>query len=107
MESADVVVVGGGIGGASLACALALEGLGVIVLEASVDDPDRVRGESMHARGIMEVRNRELSPLCSTPGRTSPRLEAVPGRDRRRRDIPVGMMVPSIAGTLNLRHPVA
>ena len=51
MESADVVVVGGGIGGASLACAPARERLGVTVLKASVDDPDRVRGESMHAWG--------------------------------------------------------
>ena len=33
-DVADVVIVGGGIGGASLAFALAREGLGVTVLEA-------------------------------------------------------------------------
>ena len=47
-DVADVVVVGGGIGGASLAYALAREGLGVTVLEATTEYEDRVRGESMH-----------------------------------------------------------
>ena len=53
---ADVVVVGGGIGGASLASALARAGLGVTVLEATTEYPDRVRGESMHAWGVKEAR---------------------------------------------------
>lgn len=42
-DVADVVVVGGGIGGASLAYALAREGLGVTVLEATTEYEDRVR----------------------------------------------------------------
>ena len=37
---ADVVIVGGGIGGASLALALAAGGLGVTVLESTVEYPD-------------------------------------------------------------------
>ena len=36
---ADVVVVGGGIAGASLAYALAREGFGVTVLEATAEFP--------------------------------------------------------------------
>src|SRR5918995_3186166 len=52
----DVVVVGGGIGGASLACALAREGLGVTVLEATTEYEDRVRGESMQPWGVKEAR---------------------------------------------------
>src|SRR5260370_41360971 len=55
-DVADVVVVGGGIGGASLAFALASEGLGVAVLEASEEYQDRVRGESMHAWGVKGAR---------------------------------------------------
>ena len=47
----EVAVVGGGIGGASLAYALARGGLAVTVLEASTEFEDRVRGESMQAWG--------------------------------------------------------
>ncbi len=43
----DVVIVGGGIAGASLAVLLARGGLGVTVLERSVQFEDRVRGETM------------------------------------------------------------
>jgi 2-polyprenyl-6-methoxyphenol hydroxylase-like FAD-dependent oxidoreductase len=55
-KSSDVVIVGGGIGGASLAYALARAGLGVTVLEATVKYEDRVRGESMHVLGVKEAR---------------------------------------------------
>ena len=41
MDQADVVVVGGGIAGASLAYALANAGKDVAVLEASVEFEDR------------------------------------------------------------------
>src|SRR4051812_15322651 len=56
MAQTDVVIVGGGIGGGSLAYALATAGLGVTVLEQSVEYPDRVRGESMHLWGVKEAR---------------------------------------------------
>jgi 2-polyprenyl-6-methoxyphenol hydroxylase-like FAD-dependent oxidoreductase len=52
-DASDVVVVGGGIGGASLAFALARAGVGVRVLEASTEFADRVRGESMQAWGVI------------------------------------------------------
>lgn len=108
MEIADVVVVGGGIGGASLACALAREGLGVTVLEATVDYPDRVRGESMHAWGVLEARNLGVeSVLLEAGAHIAPVWKQYLEGIDEARDIPVGMMVPGIPGTLNLRHPVA
>ena len=55
-DASEVVVVGGGIGGASLAYALARAGVGVTVLEASTEFADRVRGESMQAWGLKEAR---------------------------------------------------
>ena len=56
-DASDVVVVGGGIGGASLAFALARAGVDVSVLEASTEFADRVRGESMQTWGVKEARD--------------------------------------------------
>ena len=78
MESFDVVVVGGGIAGSSLAYALAREGLAVAVLEASVEYEDRVRGETMVPWGVDEARAASGSSRSSlTPAPTWHR----PGRD--------------------------
>ena len=60
--STDVVVVGGGIGGASLAYALARAGKGVTVLEATTEYADRVRGESMQTWGVAEARRLGVEP---------------------------------------------
>ncbi|MDP8932110.1 MAG: FAD-dependent oxidoreductase, partial [Actinomycetota bacterium] len=43
-QSADVVVVGGGIAGSALATALAMGGLEVVVLERQSAYRDKVRG---------------------------------------------------------------
>jgi 2-polyprenyl-6-methoxyphenol hydroxylase-like FAD-dependent oxidoreductase len=108
MGNADVVVVGGGVGGASLACALAREGLGVTVLEATVKYPDRVRGESMHAWGLLEARNLGVeSVLLDAGAHIAPLWKQFIDGIGEAGEIPVGMMLPGIAGTLNLRHPVA
>jgi 2-polyprenyl-6-methoxyphenol hydroxylase-like FAD-dependent oxidoreductase len=72
-DVADVVVVGSGIAGASLACGLAQEGLGVTVLESTEEYEDRVRGESMQLWGIKEAR--ELG-VESGPNGTRNFLEA-------------------------------
>jgi len=56
MESrAEIVIVGGGIGGMSLASALARDGKAVTVLEASSEYEDRVRGESLMPWGVAEA----------------------------------------------------
>jgi len=41
----DVVVVGGGLGGATLARSMALQGARVLVLERDYQFKDRLRGE--------------------------------------------------------------
>ena len=46
-DISDVVIVGGGIAGSSLAYALASAGRRVTVLESSVEYEDRVRGETV------------------------------------------------------------
>lgn len=52
----DIITVGGGLGGASLAKAMAEHGARVLVVEREKQFRDRVRGEGMHAWGVPEAR---------------------------------------------------
>jgi 2-polyprenyl-6-methoxyphenol hydroxylase-like FAD-dependent oxidoreductase len=52
----DIITVGGGLGGAALALAMADHGARVLVLEREQHFRDRVRGEGMHAWGVPEAR---------------------------------------------------
>ena len=52
----DVVVVGGGIAGASIATILARGGVEVLLLERQRGYRDRVRGEYMAPWGVLEAR---------------------------------------------------
>lgn len=54
-ETAEVVVVGGGIGGGALATALARAGVSTLVLEKSPQHVDRVRGEWLSPWGVAET----------------------------------------------------
>jgi 2-polyprenyl-6-methoxyphenol hydroxylase-like FAD-dependent oxidoreductase len=104
----DVVVVGGGIAGASLAYALASEGLDVTVLEATLEYQDRVRGESMQVWGVQEARNLGVEQVMLDAGaHMSPVWKQYVEGVGEAGEIPMAMMVPGIAGTLNLRHPDA
>jgi menaquinone-9 beta-reductase len=104
----DVIVVGGGIAGASLARALAGEGLGVTVLEATTEFPDRVRGESMQPWGVSEARRLGVEEVLMAAGaHITPAWRQYFPNGEDPRDIPINMMVSDIAGSLNLRHPDA
>lgn len=52
----DIITVGGGLGGAALALAMAEHGARVLVLERESQFRDRVRGEGLHAWGVPEAR---------------------------------------------------
>ena len=64
----DVIVVGGGIAGASLAGVLARSGLGVLVVEKEARFRDRVRGESTYPWGVLEARRAGLGDLLASAG---------------------------------------
>ena len=53
----DIAIVGGGIGGSTLAHAMALHGSRVLVIERETRFRDRVRGEGLHAWGVPEARD--------------------------------------------------
>ena len=104
----SVVIVGGGIAGSSLAYALATAGVEVVVLEASVEFQDRVRGESMHLWGVAEARELGVEGVLLAAGAhvTPTWKQYMQGQDEPS-EIPMSMMRPGIDGTMNLRHPAA
>ncbi len=104
----DVAIVGGGIAGASLAYALAREGLGVTVLEATTEYSDRVRGESMQCWGVVEARELGVEQVLLDAGaHISATWNQYMQGSQDPAPIPMNMLVPGVGGTLNLRHPDA
>jgi len=107
-DATDVVIVGGGIGGASLAMALARAGLGVVVLEATTEYPDRVRGESMQVWGVNEARALGVeATLLDAGAHVTPIWKQYAEGVGEVATFPMEAMLPDIPGSLNLRHPTA
>lgn len=107
-KASDVVIIGGGIAGASLAYALASAGVGVTVLEASLEYEDRVRGESMMVWGVKEARGLGAEEVLLDAGaHVAPVWKQYMEGVGEAGDIPMWMMSEGIPGSLNLRHPDA
>ncbi|MGH2562284.1 MAG: FAD-dependent oxidoreductase [Thermomicrobiales bacterium] len=62
----DVAIVGGGVGGSTLAAVLAEAGLGVVVVEREPVFRDKVRGEGIHPWGYREAKRLGLDPPLAT-----------------------------------------
>jgi 2-polyprenyl-6-methoxyphenol hydroxylase-like FAD-dependent oxidoreductase len=107
-DVSDVVIVGGGIAGSSLAYALASAGLSVTVLESSTEYEDRVRGEAMMPWGVKEARDLGVEQILLDAGaHVAPLwMQYFEGGDEPTM-APMAGMVEGIPGTLNLRHPDA
>jgi 2-polyprenyl-6-methoxyphenol hydroxylase-like FAD-dependent oxidoreductase len=103
--SVDVAIVGGGIGGATLATVLAKSGKKVLVLERESKFKDRVRGENMLPWGVATARRLGvLDDLLAAGGHSAPffNLYAM-GMQTDRRPLP--QTTPGGEGTLNMYHP--
>ncbi|MFP3566240.1 FAD-dependent oxidoreductase [Paraburkholderia sp. SIMBA_030] len=67
-SNCDVVIVGGGLGGATLGRSLAIRGIRTLVVECEAVFKDRVRGEGMHPWGVAEARALGIDGLLRDSG---------------------------------------
>src|SRR5437870_13323128 len=104
-QAFDIVTVGGGLGGAALARAMAERGARVLGLERERRFADRVRGEALMPWGVAEARALGLDPLLrATCGHELPSFELfMGGVEIVRRDL-VATTVPA-APVLAFYHP--
>lgn len=111
-ESADVVIVGGGIAGSALATALARGGLEVRALERQTAYRDKVKGEVFLPWGAAEVKRMGLeATLLAAGGGYTTRLarydEWLSPEESESQAVPLDQMVPGVLGALNVGHPDA
>ncbi|HSZ50464.1 MAG TPA: NAD(P)/FAD-dependent oxidoreductase [Caulobacteraceae bacterium] len=106
----DVVIVGGGIAGASLAAVLARAGLDVLLLEKSEAFVDHVRGEALLQWGVAEAQRLGLldALLCAggnylTKGYGYDEMRAPEAVESAPLDM--AAFIPGVAGILAIRHP--
>jgi len=109
-RSPDIVIIGGGIAGCSLAIVLARAKFDVVVLEHTNDYPDRVRGEFMPPWGVAEFRKLGLLELFTANGglvmtRSVPYGEALAPTEAEARALDLTQLLPEVPGGLCLGHP--
>jgi len=106
-QSVDVVIIGGGVAGSSLATVLASSGLEVVLVERDPEFRDRIRGESIHPWGVRELNGLGLRAAIADeaggielPFWTRFR-DAAPAERFAWSDI-----VPGSPGVMSVRHPI-
>lgn len=76
MADYDIVTVGGGIGGAAIAKAMAARGYRVLVVERETQFKDRVRGEWMAPWGVAEAKELGVyEALMEAGGHLTPKMQ--------------------------------
>ena len=111
-ESADVVVVGGGIAGSALATVLARDGLDVLVLERQMAYRDKVRGEFLACWGVAEMQRLNLEePLLDAGGgyvtRSVSYDELFDPSEAQAAALALDQLLPGVPGGLDVGHPEA
>lgn len=108
----EVVIVGGGIAGSSLAVLLARGGVDVTVLERTTAYQDRVRGETMPPWGYCElVLTDLLEVFLRAEGMVAQRYagygDVMAPEVAHATALDASSLVPGAAGSVNLSHPGA
>ena len=101
----DVVTIGGGLGGSTLASAVARSGRSVLVLEREKEFKDRVRGENMLPWGVAAARRLGVvDELVSAGGHQVPFFNVYfMGTQTEHRPFPT--TTPTGEASLNMYHP--
>ncbi|WP_040500627.1 FAD-dependent oxidoreductase [Henriciella marina] len=106
----DLIIVGGGIGGAALAATMARAGDAVLLLEKSTEYEDRVRGEWIAPWGVVEVRRLGFYDLLRGAG--GHHITSHVHYDESRRPeaaettaLPLGIFAEKVPGPLAIGHP--
>ncbi|MCH7743232.1 MAG: FAD-dependent monooxygenase [Proteobacteria bacterium] len=110
MDSADIVIVGGGIGGCSLGAKLASSGLTVLILERETEFHDRVRGEWMAPWGVKELMRLDLydAVMASSGHHISRQIsydELATPEEAERQSIPLNVYE-GVEGPLTIEHVI-
>jgi 2-polyprenyl-6-methoxyphenol hydroxylase-like FAD-dependent oxidoreductase len=108
--SPEIVIVGGGVGGGTLATVLARNGIDVVVLERETIYPDRVRGEFIAPWGVAEFKRLGLLDLLYENGaihtkRNVPYDENLSSEQAEQRALDLTKMHPDAPGPLCIGHP--
>ena len=108
----DIVVMGGGIAGATIALVLARAGLTVTVLEQQLSYRDRVRGEYLQPWGVAEAQHLGISEILGQAGgffarRIIPYDEINAPHEAEAAARALDTLVPGVSGALCISHPAA
>jgi 2-polyprenyl-6-methoxyphenol hydroxylase-like FAD-dependent oxidoreductase len=108
MDDFDVVVVGGGIAGASAARALAQRGTSALVLESTEVHDDRVRGEGMSPWGVTEAERLGVDDvMLSAGGSLATEVAAYDEAWHADSVEPTDLSLLGLRGFLHVGHPEA
>ncbi len=110
-EHYDLIIVGGGIGGAALAAVMARAGKSVLLLEKQDAYQDRVRGEWIAPWGVAETQRLGLYDLLRAAGghhlsRHITYDESIAPALAEAAAQGLDIFVPGVPGPLCIRHPV-
>jgi len=111
VQTYDLIIVGGGIGGSALATVMARAGKSVLLLEQSEVYEDKVRGEWIAPWGVAEVQRLGLYDLLISAGghhltRHITYDETLAPAQAEAAPLPLGIFKEGVPGPLCLRHPL-